>query len=140
MSFRNIIAFNRALKPALQQSVVIGLSSGRAILDRRIFFNGLDSNNSKIGSYKTRSYKEYRERRGRQTAFVDLRLEGDLQNSMQVIPISENETGIGFLNDFEADKARWNEDRFEKDIFEFSDTELNQVLNIIVDELGRIIG
>ena len=137
--FRNIIEINNGLAPILQQSVIIALSSGRALMDGRIFVDGLDSNNSKIGTYKTKSYREYKERRGRQSAFVDLRLEGDLKNSLQVIPISSVETGIGFLNSFEALKANVNEERYGKDIFSFTNQELNSVLNVIVDELGRRI-
>ena len=44
---------------------------------RQIFIQGEDKN-KKVERYKDGSYKKYRERKGRQTAFVDLNLLGDL--------------------------------------------------------------
>jgi len=44
---------------------------------KQIFVNGEDEKGKKE-KYKDGSYKKYREKRGRQTAFVDLILEGDL--------------------------------------------------------------
>lgn len=137
--FSNIIALNRSLGPALQESVLISMSTGRALMDERIFVRGEASDGGQIGKYKTASYRAFKERRGRQNDFVDLRLEGDLKNSLQVIPISSSEVGIGFLNSFESLKARVNEERYNKDIFSFTEDELNTVYNVIINELARRI-
>ena len=48
---------------------------------KQIFVEGEDSK-GKQEKYKDGSYKKYREKRGRQTAFVDLRLEGELERDL----------------------------------------------------------
>jgi hypothetical protein len=76
------------------------------------------------------SYKEYRQRLGRQTAYMDLTLTGDMWASWRPVPISNTAYGITFTTSEQAKVAGYLEERFGA-IFELSDKELEQSLQII---------
>jgi hypothetical protein len=82
-------------------------------------------NSSEFGSYK-----EYRQKLGRQTAYMDLTLTGDMWASWRPVPISNTAYGITFTTSEQAKIAGYLEERFGA-IFELSDDELNQSLQII---------
>lgn len=57
-------------------------------------------------------YKEFRESLGRQTAFIDLTLTGDMFRAFTVVRIGDEGWGIGFVNDLEHKKYTYHRDRF----------------------------
>jgi len=76
------------------------------------------------------SYKEFRQRLGRQTAYMDLTLTGDMWASWKPVPISNTAYGVTFTTSEQAKVAGYLEERFGA-IFELSDKELEQSLQII---------
>lgn len=76
------------------------------------------------------SYKEYRKRLGRQVAYMDLTLTGDMWASWKPVPISNTAYGVTFTTTEQAKIAGYLEERFGA-IFELSDKELDQSLQII---------
>jgi len=84
------------------------------------------------------SYKEFRQRLGRQTAYVDLTLTGDMLRNFTIIPISQNSLGIGFTSDKEAVKARKNEQHFGGPIFDLSADEEKFINDAIETKVNAI--
>ena len=76
------------------------------------------------------SYKAFRESLGRQTAYMDLTLTGDMWASWKPVPISNTAYGVKFVSSEQNKIAGYLEQRFGA-IFELSDDELDQSLKII---------
>lgn len=76
------------------------------------------------------SYKEFRQRLGRQVTYMDLTLTGDMWASWKPVPISNTAYGVTFTSIEQAKVAGYLEERFGA-IFELSDQELDQSLQII---------
>ena len=76
------------------------------------------------------SYKEFRQKLGRQTAYMDLTLTGDMWASWRPVPISDTAYGVTFVSGEQAKIAGYLEQRFGA-IFELSDSELDQSLKTI---------
>lgn len=88
----------------------------------RIFNKG-GAVDSKIGKYRSRSYRKKREKAGRQTGFKDLEFNGDLRRSIQT---GKRSTGavIGFDNGRAKQIAQYQQDQTDKDIFSITDSEI----------------
>ena len=135
---------------------------------RRIFNDGEAASGAKIGNYSTKpagfsrrqfvkkstfiggsdggdtmqfkgGYKEFRQLQGRQTAFVDLRLSGSLENSIQLVKDGENAILIAITNEAEAKKARENEKRFSKVIFSLSESEKKTFNEALLSGAEKVI-
>jgi hypothetical protein len=76
------------------------------------------------------SYKEFRQKLGRQTAYMDLTLTGDMWASWRPIPISDQAYGVTFVSAEQNKIAGYLEERFGP-IFELTDKELEQSLQTI---------
>jgi len=76
------------------------------------------------------SYKEFRQKLGRQVAYMDLTLTGAMWASWKPVPISNTAYGVTFTTSEQAKIAGYLEERFGA-IFELSDEELAQSLQII---------
>jgi len=76
------------------------------------------------------SYKEYRQKLGRQVAYMDLTLTGDMWAAWRPVPISDNAYGVTFVSTEQAKIAGYLEQRFGA-IFELTNEELDQSLKII---------
>lgn len=76
------------------------------------------------------SYKEFRQKLGRQTSYMDLTLTGDMWAAWKPVPISNTAYGVTFTTTEQAKIAGYLEERFGA-IFELSDEELKQSLTII---------
>ena len=76
------------------------------------------------------SYKEFRQKLGRQVAYMDLTLTGDMWAAWRPVPISNTAYGITFTTSEQNKIAGYLEERFGP-IFELSDEELAQSLKII---------
>jgi hypothetical protein len=76
------------------------------------------------------SYKEFRQKLGRQVAYMDLTLTGDMWAAWKPVPISNTAYGVTFTSTEQAKIAGYLEERFGA-IFELSDQELEQSLKII---------
>jgi hypothetical protein len=133
-----------------------------AMLDR-IFVDGKDTGNRRIGRYSTKSisvtfpipglptparskgktitfpggYKEFRAKVGRQNKFVNLDLTGSLRLSVKVGK-SGKLTAIGFDAAEGRKRATENEERFKKRIFGLTDEERALFINRVASEIDRI--
>jgi hypothetical protein len=76
------------------------------------------------------SYKEFRQKLGRQVAYMDLTLTGDMWAAWRPVPISNTAYGVTFTSTEQNKIAGYLEERFGP-IFELSDEELAQSLQII---------
>ena len=76
------------------------------------------------------SYKEFRQKLGLQTAYMDLTLTGDMFLSWMPVPISNTAYGVAFTKAEQAKIAGYLEERFGA-IFELSNEELDQSLKTI---------
>jgi hypothetical protein len=84
-------------------------------------------------------YKGIRKADGRQTAKVDLRYTGQMQNDFQVIILPEG-FNLGFLTSNNGAKMRGNESRFGKKIAEMGPDEEAFINQIYQNEANRLLG
>lgn len=122
----------------LRVALVTTLSRHKA----RIFEQGLAANGSQIGKYSTTpasiskkrqarqtghtyfagGYSQYKSEIGKNPGRVILR-DSDQMYADYGLQGSSGDYGFGFQNDFNADKSVWNEEHFNKDIFQLSEQE-----------------
>lgn len=124
----------------------------------RIFNEGKAADNSKIGSYSTEpisiskknqsrnagktyfkgGYKEYKGLIGKGNSTVNLRNTDQMRMDYTVHVLGKNEYGLGFSNEFNANKAEWNEEKYDKEIFAESSEDAKVFDKIFQFELDRI--
>lgn len=128
----NIVAkVNSAIKS--DRGRRIALSTVLSVHKPRIFERGQAANGSQIGTY-SKKYGEKKRLLGRNPGFVNLRLTDQMMMDYNLI-ISGDQYAFGFQNSFNADKAGWVSDRYNKDIFHLSDSELDLLMDILIKEL-----
>lgn len=138
--------------------MVSAVNSVLAQQRKRIFSEGQDSKESKIGTYSTKptsisrksqvrqtgqtyfpgGYRQYKSLTGRQSSFVTLVDTGQMMLDLGTTVIGFGEYGIGFSNTFNADKAEWMEDKYKKDIFSTTDREDDTFVKVVEYELERL--
>jgi hypothetical protein len=111
------------------------------LMKQRIFNDGKATSGSKIGNYKSKSWKKTRTQLGFQTGYVDLQFTGDLIGSIQVVE-DGGDVYLAIINDKDFEKAKGNEARRKKVIFEPSKAErteteiyISELINIDLDRL-----
>lgn len=111
-----------------------------ALISERIQQKGQKSDESKIGNgnYK-KSYAKYRDKRGRQSNYIDLTLTGEMIDGLTFSKTESNEYSIGFGSKKSSDKAEWNEARFGS-VFELSKGEIELVTTAIENNVNEAIG
>ena len=126
----------------IEKGFAVAVSTTHTQQVRRIFENGEKADGSKIGNYVTggnpyytkgkkyASYADYRKARGRQTGFVDLKLEGILQSDYRSSLAAEGpyKWVTGLKNAANIGKAEGAEDRYG-DIFSLSQSEKDTLVN-----------
>lgn len=115
-----------------------------AIHKPRIFEQGQDAKKQKIGTYSTEpasiskknqarntgktyfkgGYSEYKKAIGKNPGFVNLRNTDQLQMDYQLI-VDGDKYGFGFQNGFNFNKSQWLQEKYDKDIFDLTDHEIN---------------
>jgi 5'-3' exonuclease len=103
----------------------------------RIHEQGIKSDGSQIGTYSPSYLELRREQQDRSNTNVNLVFTGDMERDYKIIPISDTEYGLGYTDDNNADKAKWNTERYGR-IFALTDDELDQVRNIIKEYLNKL--
>ena len=108
-------------------------------ITKRIFDDGKDSNNQKIGSY-SKGYIERRKKKGLGgSKKVNLQFTGQMKNDFLLIE-QNGKFGSGFTNSRNADKSEWVESTYNKDIFSPTTQEEKLAQELFEDEINRIIG
>lgn len=138
-----------------------GLAAVNSVLDqqkKRIFQQGKDSSNGKIGSYSTEpisiskknqarqtgktyfkgGYRQYKSLIGKGANTVNLRNTDQMMMDLGTTVVAKGKYGIGFSNQFNADKAEWNEERYDKKIFETTTQEDNTFAKVYEFEVNKI--
>ena len=110
-NFQNATDANKVLR----QAVIITVPE----MKRRIQNDGKNSGDVKMRTKSTQKYGAYskaygrfRNKKGRQTAIVDLTFSGAMMDSLKAGPTGTNSYGIGFLGAEEFKKAGYNEANF----------------------------
>lgn len=106
------------------------------LMTRRIHMDGLASDESQIGSY-SKDYLSLRKRKYQRSGDTKIivSLTRQLENDWNVIA-TDGGYGIGFLNPFNLQKARWVEQNKGKKIFSLSPTE-QQYVNDTINQLVK---
>jgi hypothetical protein len=136
-NFQNATDANKVLR----QAVIVVVPE----MKRRIQNDGKNSADVKMrtksarkyGAY-SRAYGRFRNKKGFQTAIIDLTLSGAMMNSLKAGPTGPNSYGIGFLGPDEFKKAEWNEGRFGT-IFDPSKYELQVSLDVINRQAQKLL-
>ena len=110
-NFQNATDANKVLR----QAVIITVPE----MKRRIQNDGKNSDgvkmrtksSQKYGAY-SKAYGRFRNKKGRQTAIIDLTSSGTMLDYLKPGPTGANSYGIGFLGPDEFQKAKWNEGNF----------------------------
>jgi hypothetical protein len=125
---------------------------------KRIFQSGKAADESRIGTYSEKpisiskknqsrntgrthfpkGYRQYKSLTGKGSSFVNLRNTDQMMFDLGTHKLSQNEYSIGFTNDFNADKAKWMEDKYDKAIFPTTAGEDNLAMRIVQIELNKI--
>jgi len=133
------------------RNIRTAFTSTLAVHKPRIFEKGLAANGSKIGTYSTETtsiskkrqarqtgktyfkggYAEYKKEIGKNPGFVILRDTDQMYADYGVYGSAGN-WGIGFQNQFNANKSGWVEEHFNKDIFKLSDAEFQVFKNVML--------
>jgi hypothetical protein len=136
-NFQNATDANKVLR----QAVIVVVPE----MKRRIQNDGKNTadvkmrtkSSKKYGAY-SRAYGRFRNKKGFQTAIIDLTLSGAMMNSLKAGPTGPNSYGIGFLGPDEFKKAEWNEGRFGT-IFDPSKYELQVSLDVINRQAQKLL-
>lgn len=129
------------------------LTSILALQKRRIFQNGQDAENSRIGTYGSKpasiskkqqaqatgktyfkgGYAEYKSLIGKNPGFVILRNTDQMMMDYGMFVLGNNQWGLGFSNDTNFNKSQWMEDKYKKEIFDTTAQE-DQILETILND------
>ena len=124
----------------------------------RIFEQGLDGKGSKIGTYGTNpisiskknqarqtgktyfkgGYAEYKKDIGKNQGFVNLRNTDQMMIDYGIV-YSGGKFGLGFQNDINGNKSNWMEEKYQKDIFDHTQSELDLLGEVISAEVKKIL-
>lgn len=120
------------------------------IYKQRIFSQGQDSKNAKIGTYGTKpisiskknqarqtgktkfegGYAEYKSAIGKNPGFVNLRNTDQMMMDLGLIKNGAN-FAFGFQNDLNGNKSEWMNTKYQKDIFMASPSEIDLFTNTL---------
>lgn len=148
---------NRVLQN--ERTLVAAANSVLAQQKDRIFNKGRASNESQIGNYSTNpisisrsrqarqtgktyfkgGYREYKGLTGKESAFVNLQDTGQMMMDLGTTVVGVGEIGIGFSNQFNADKSEWAEEKYKKEIFASTDKEDDLFTRVIEFELNKLL-
>jgi hypothetical protein len=137
---------------------IAAVNSVLAQQKKRIFENGKSSAGSKIGSYSTTpisiskknqarntgktyfkgGYRQYKSLTGKGSNTVNLRNTDQMMMDLGTTVVGKGKYGIGFNNQFNADKAEWNEEKYGKEIFATTTQEDNTFMKVYEFEIGKI--
>lgn len=136
----------------------VALTTVLAVHKPRIFEKGTDASNAKIGIYSTKpasisksnqsrqtgktyfkgGYAEYKTAIGKNPGYVNLRNTDQMMMDYGMIT-SGGKFGLGFQNPLNYNKSQWMQDKYDKNIFDHTDSELNLLADVLKAELLKSI-
>lgn len=137
---------------------IAAINSVLAAQKKRIFQEGKASNDSKIGTYSTNpisiskksqakqtgktyfkgGYRQYKSLLGKGASFVNLRNTDQMQMDLSTQVVGNNEFSIGFNNQFNADKMKWNEEKYKKKISDTTVKDDNLFIKVYEFEINKL--
>lgn len=146
---------NKAVKS--EKAMRTALTSVLAIHKPRIFQTGQDANKSKIGRYSTTpisiskknqarntgktyfkgGYAEYKDAIGK-GGDVNFRNTDQMQMDYGIIQ-NGSEFGFGFQNADNFNKSQWLQDKYDKDVFDLTDQELDILGDVHKAEVEKLL-
>lgn len=146
---------NKAVKS--EKAMRVALTSVLAEHKPRIFESGQDANKSKIGKYSTKpisiarknqarntgktyfkgGYAEYHQAIGKGSD-VNFRNTDQMQMDYGIIQ-NGNQFGFGFQNNENYNKSQWLQDKFDKDVFDLTQRELDILGDIHLAEVEKLL-
>jgi hypothetical protein len=152
--------FSAKLKKAITSDKVMrtALITVLSIHKPRIFESGQDASNNKIGTYSTEpisipiskqarntgktsfkgGYAAYKSAIGKNPGYKNYRNTDQMMMDYGLI-VSGDNYGFGFNNTENANKAKWNQDRDDKDVFDISERELDVLVNTLKAQVENSI-
>jgi hypothetical protein len=141
-----------------EKNMRVALTTVMAVHKPRIFEKGQDASNDKIGTYSTKpasiskkqqsrqtgktyfkgGYAEYKTAVGKNPGYVNLRNTDQMMMDYGLV-IKGQQFGFGFQNKLNYDKSQWMQDKYNKDIFDLNDSELNVLADTLKAELLKSI-
>lgn len=144
--------FNANLKKVISSDKVMrtSLITVLSVHKPRIFESGQDSNNNKIGTYSTKpasiskaqqarntgktyfkgGYAQYKSEIGKNPGYKNYRNTDQTMMDYGLI-VSGDQYGFGFNNTENANKANWNQERDNKQVFDLSGNEVDVLANTL---------
>lgn len=107
-------------------------------VQHRIHVEGKAADGSQIGNYSV-PYLRRREKKYGPDPKVILSDTRSMQNNFIVSANSEGKWGLGWLDDLNFNKAKWNEERYGKPIFKLTETEKDKAGLIAEDYLKQAV-
>ena len=109
-----------------------------ATTSERIFQKGLDAKNTEIGKYTIPYVKERVKEGYSPSRKVILQNTRQMVNDFSVITGKES-VGLGFKNQFNADKSGYVEDTYNAEIFKHTESEEDLAIKLFNTEVKKII-
>jgi hypothetical protein len=146
---------NDALKT--DKAIRTGITTVLAVQKQRIFTQGEDQKDSKIGTYSTKptsiskknqarqtgktyfpgGYAEYKSAIGKNPGYVNLQNTSQMYMDYSFHILGADTYGLGFNNELNYQKAQWAQQKYGKEIFFQSEKEAQILTKIIEEEIGR---
>lgn len=124
----------------------------------RIFEQGQDSKNGKIGTYSTNpisiskknqarntgktyfkgGYAEYKSAVGKNPGYVNLRNTDQMQMDYG-LQVNGDKYGFGFQNNENYKKSEWLQDKYDKDIFNLTDREVDVLADTLKAQIEGML-
>jgi len=138
---------NKCIRKVVANSSIVGANLQVGLSKKRIFNDGLGSDNNLITNKKvaqilaedgiySKGYSRKRKNRGKQIKKVDLEFDGDLRRSIQVGTYRKN-IAVGYVSEEEAKIMEYNEDYRKKAIAGPSVSEIKQVKDRITSYIAK---
>lgn len=141
-----------------ERAGIAAVNSVLVVQKKRIFQQGKASDESKIGTYSTTpisiskkqqakntgktyfkgGYRQYKSLVGKGSSFVNLRNTDQTMMDLGTTVISKNQYGIGFNNEFNADKMEWAEEKYNKEISATTNKEDALFMKVFEFEISKI--
>lgn len=132
---RQILALKEILSGRPQRRVLLTVHQQ---MTTRIFDEGKDAKNSRIGVYSDAYLKQRKKKGLGSSKKVVLEFTGQMRNDYQLIE-KGGKFGSGFLNNFNGQKSEWVEDTYDKSIFDLTSEEERLLTDLLNEETQRIL-
>lgn len=141
----------------VNRAVKVGVQTVLATQKKRIFVDGEESADGKIGTYSTNpisiskknqtrntgktyfkgGYAEYKSAIGKNPGYVNLNNTGQMFQDYSFFDLGNEGLGLGFNNSFNYEKSQWMEAKYGKKIFQQSRKEGIILNSVIEQEIGK---